>query len=246
MPRRRNDPLGVSDSPNFVTDPEREEELLAEFLRRLDYVLNSYRLCKATIADSRRFNSSLARLQKTVSRPKIPGTPESRLDPRIELLITQRARQLAGLSHDEFPTHQHERFVQQAAIEIAKETKPMRGRPASGMLRHHVEGLMALVQQFCGSPVEGRRDKDSEYSPHLPENGGQIIGIFMEIDPDVTETQLVNIIRDARRKYAGKPMRFLDFFPFYGGAVDEESMIPKPGPGYRLQHFELAVPIYCP
>lgn len=246
MPRRRNDPLGVSRSPNFVTDPDRQERVLAEALRRLDYIFNSYRLSKATQADSRRFNSSLARLKKTVSRPKIPGTPEYRLDPRLEILITHRTRKLAGLTPDQIPQSEHGHFVQQAAIEIAEETKPMRGRPSSALLRHHVEGMMALVQETTGSPVEARRDKDSEYSPHLPESGGSIMKLFMMVDPDVTETQLVNFIRDARRKYAGKPMRFRDFFPLYGGSVDEETLIPTPGPGYELKHFELAVPIYCP
>lgn len=38
MPPRRNDPLGVSDDPIVVTDPERDTELIEEFLRRLDYI----------------------------------------------------------------------------------------------------------------------------------------------------------------------------------------------------------------
>jgi hypothetical protein len=248
VPRsRRNDPLGVSDNPNFVTDPVRLAELVAELKRRLAYLSTSYRLCKSSAPDHITFNQSLARLKKAVGRPKVPSRPESRLDPRLELLISNRARKLAGLDPAQLLGPEHGAFVQQAGIEVAQNTRAMRGRPADYCLRHHVEGLMALMQEGCGKPVRALRDKNSVYDPQLPDEISRTFGmVFSAIDPDVTETQLVNIIRSARRKYAGKPMRFRDFFPFYGGTVDEQTMIPTPGPHHRLKQFEIVTPIYCP
>ncbi len=248
VPRpRRNDPLGVSDNPICVTDPEREAEVLEEFNRRLSYLAASYRFGKDHFPDYKNFNRSLARLKKAVGRPKIPGQSESRLDPRLEILINHRARKLAGVAATEMLGPDHDKFVQQAAAEIADSLQPIRGRPASPCLRHHVEGLMALIQETCGKPVLGLREKNSVYDPQLAGGVSQTIErLFLEIDPAVTRIQLVNIVRDARRAYAGKPMRFRDFFPLYGSTIDEQSMAPIPAPGYRLQHFELAAPIYCP
>lgn len=65
MPPRRNDPLGVSDNPVVVTDPARQAEVLEEFLRRLDYIIKSYRLGKET-SRTLGASTSLARLKKTV------------------------------------------------------------------------------------------------------------------------------------------------------------------------------------
>ncbi|MEO7827535.1 MAG: hypothetical protein ABIR60_10380, partial [Allosphingosinicella sp.] len=112
---------------------------------------------------------------------------------------------------------------------------------------HHVEGLMALIQEACGTPVMALREKDSVYDPQLAEGASKSLQIvFSAMDPGVTIVQLVNIVRAARRKYAGKTMRFRDFFPFYGGGVDPETLAPTPGPHHRLEHFEMAEPIYCP
>ena len=43
MPRRRHDPAGLPDQPTLVTDPAREAELIAEFLRRYEFIVTSYR-----------------------------------------------------------------------------------------------------------------------------------------------------------------------------------------------------------
>jgi hypothetical protein len=44
--RRRNDPAGISDNPNVVTDPERVAKRVAELRRRLTYLEQSYSLEK--------------------------------------------------------------------------------------------------------------------------------------------------------------------------------------------------------
>lgn len=93
--RRRNDPLGVSDNPKVVTDPERLAELVEEFTRRLDYLMTSYRACAAAVPDSAAFNRSLKRLQRAVRLGSTGSAAEERLDPRLEILISQRAREMA-------------------------------------------------------------------------------------------------------------------------------------------------------
>ncbi|HEY0012109.1 MAG TPA: hypothetical protein VGB79_04565 [Allosphingosinicella sp.] len=244
--RRRNDPLGVSDNPNVVTDPERLAELVEEFTRRLDYLMTSYRTCAAAVPDSAAFNRSLKRLQRAVRLGSAGSAAEERLDPRLEILISQRAREMAGLGCGDLLGEEHAMFVERAAADVASSTAPIRGRPVNLCLRHHVFGLMALIQDTCGMPVVSSREKNSVYDPQLPDASGRTMAfVFSELDPTVTKTQLVNIIREARRAYAGKPMRFRNFFPLYGAHLDAGSMVPTPGPGYRLERFEIAAPIYC-
>lgn len=248
MPRRRpNDPLGVSDDPICVTDPVRTAEIAEEFKRRLAYVQESYRLWETHAAGNRSFNQSLVRLRKALSKPAAPNRRESRLDPRLEILINHRARKLAGLGPDEMLGADHVEFVEQAALEIAQGVPALRGRPASERVRYHVEALMALIQETCGLPVLALRDKDDVYEPHLPAGVSRIIPLMLSLmDPKVTETQLVNIVRKARRTYAGKRMRFRDFFPLYGAKVDKATLAPIPRPPFKLLHFELTAPIFCP
>jgi hypothetical protein len=245
--RRRNDPLGISDNPKLAIDGVRVAAQVGEIKRRLAYVQASYAFCKAQTAGLKSYNRSLARLKRAVGRPKRPGRTEYRLHPALEIRITQRARGLAGIEGSARLDPAHNQFVQQAAAEIAATASPIRGRPANACLRHHVEGLMALIQEACGTPVLALREKESIYDPQLAEGVSQCLRIvFSAVDPVVTTVQLVNIVRAARRKYAGKRMRFRDFFPFYGGNVDPTTLVPQPGPHHRLEHFEVAAPIYCP
>jgi hypothetical protein len=245
--RRRNDPLGVSDNPSCVSDPVRTAEIAEEFKRRLAYVQESYRLWEAHADGNRSFNESLTRLKKALSEPAARSRRKSRLDPRLEIMINHRARNLAGLPPDELLGADHVGFVQQAAMEIATSVPALKGRPASERVRFHVEALMALIQETCGMPVLALRDRDDVYDPHLPQGVSRIIPLmFSLMDPAVTETQLVNIVRQARRVYSGKRMRFRDFFPLCGGEVDQATLAPIPRPPFQLLHFEVAAPIYCP
>ena len=135
--------------------------------------------------------------------------------------------------------------MEQAAREVATNLSAIRGRPSADRVRHHVEGLMALIQETCGKPVLAIRDRD-EVS-RVAEGASRIIPlIFSRMDPAVPETQLFNIIRNGRRAYAGKAMGFADFFPLYGAGVEEATLAPVPQPPYRIQGFEIAAPIYCP
>ena len=248
MPRpHRNLPLGVSNDPVFVTDPVREAELLEEFRKRLAYWKWSYRFAKAHAPDSKRFNASLARLKKQVANPAPPGTPESRAEPELELLISVRARRLAGLDDGTMLEPCHKAFVERAAAEVARTTKARRGQPVAKYLNVHVLALMALVQETCGKPVLDQRDKHSVYEPQFPEGVGQLIELqFADLDSDVSTKQLSHIVRKARKDFNGKLMRFVDFLPGYGARPDPETGAPIVGPHLRLVAFVANAPITFP
>ena len=84
MSRHRIEPpLGLRSSPNLVVCTKRKAELLEEFLKRLDYVLASFRLGLATVD----FNESLTHLKRTVRMgPQKPGRGD-RLHPILEILV---------------------------------------------------------------------------------------------------------------------------------------------------------------
>lgn len=106
---------------------------------------------------------------------------------------------------------------------------------------------MALIEQAMGKRAGYSRYRNGHYDPHFCGTAGEIIEfVFKKIDPSLTTACLTNIVRDARRKFRGKTMRFGEFFPFYGGSIDPETGMPLPGPGYKLDRFELIAPIYCP
>lgn len=247
MPRpRRNDPAGVSDNPNVVTDPVRAAELAEEFQRRLAYLQRSYHIEKRLDLGVDGYNQSLARLKRAVRRPRDPNVPESRLSPWIEIAINIRARELAGLDPDAPLESQHNRFVQQAAREIAARAKAVRGTTGERVLRRYVEALMALIQEFTGKPVRATRYKDSVYEPQLIGTGGEVVrGIAALLEPGVSETTLANWILDARRKHAGKPMRFRDFFPGYGLTLDARTGLPAAAAPYQFKLQAVSQPISC-
>lgn len=243
---RRNDPAGVSDNPNVVTDPVRVAKRVAEFRRCLTYLEQSYRAEKRLGFGVDDFNESLVRLKRAVGRPRDPSVPETRISPWLEFAINIRARELAGLEPKAPLKDEHDRFVQMAAKEVAARAKAVRGPNGDRMLRRYVEALMALCQEFTGRPVMAMRHKDSVYEPQLVGAGGNVIRLIVDLlEPGVIETRLVNWVCAARRKYAGKRMRFHDFFPGYGATVRDGGMPTAPAP-YQLKLEAISQPIFCP
>ncbi len=73
--------------------------------------------------------------------------------------------------------------------------------------------------------------RDKEEIPRLAEGASQLILLaFKRMNSKVTEIQLVSIVRKARRAYAGRPMRFGDFFPLYDATFDKAPLAPVPQP----------------
>lgn len=247
MPRpRQNDPLGVSDNPAVVTDPARVEAITTEFQNKLAYVAQSFKFARTYMGDNTDFNESLEKLRRAVKRKRPGSTPEGRLYPEIEMLISHFAREEAVKRHGFPDAEVIQADIEAVARRAAKTLQFRRGRPVHAILRHHVEGLMALVQETTGKPVRVQRQKNSVYDPHFVGAGSVIRDIVRSIDSSTTETALVNIVVAARRKYAGKPMRFLDFFPGYGTTFERLISGDVFGPGWRIERFEANIPIYYP
>lgn len=248
LPRkRRNDPVGVSDAPAVVTDPARVAELVREYKPRLGHIFACHELAKQTGFDRLGFNELLKRLQNAVRRMRPVSGAGVRLHPALEIEIARRARKLAGLSTDAVFGTEHDQFVQQAGRDVAASAKSIRGRSGQVSTRHCFEGLVALIQETTGKPVRAPRHKDSVYEPQLLGPSGEALRVLMKaMDPSVSETTMVNWICALRRKYAGKPMRFGDFFPGYGATMDAATGVVKLRAPYRLVSFEPSAPISCP
>lgn len=234
-------PLGLPVRPNFVTCEKRKAKLQADFLRRLDYVLGSFRLGHET-AD---FNASLERLKRTVKFGRQgPGRGE-RLHPFLEIVVNHHARKLATKRTGDENAGLIQTDVEEAAAWVAKNVSPVRGRPRAKLLDHHVAGLMALIQRFSGTPVLAQKHSGpARYEPKLL-GPARILLHLREIDETITETQLVNKVCQLRGVYAGRPMRFCDFYPLYGATLKDDGG-PVLAPPLRLERFERSVPIYCP
>lgn len=210
---RKNDPLGVS-SPNIVTDSVRVDELVTEFKRRLDYVCSHYETARQLFDEGLTFNQSLEALQQWHARPE-RRRPKPRLHPEVDFVawyLARRAADAEGRSGQLTDADE-----EAGALDALQRLKPRRGRPRDHQLRHHVEGLMALVQETVGVSVHATRHRKDVYAPQGSDMASQmVVAFFQRIDPQITETRIANIILDARRKRRGKPMWFRTYFPGYG------------------------------
>jgi hypothetical protein len=243
---RRNDPSGVSDNPQVVTDEARLAELVDEFKRRLAYVAHSYGMAVRILRSDRDFNASLDNLERSLARKRLGTWQEDRAHFEIELVINEFARQHARERSGEVdPVITQEDA--DAAARKASEVLKMRRRPANRHLRHHVEGLMALIQEIMGTPVLMTLTKKSLYAPHASNIGGRLLlSFFQSTDPSIATITIADMVNGARRKYAGKPMRFVDFFPLYGAQGDLLSGGIQSGSGIRIEGFQPNIPIYFP
>ena len=142
---------------------------------------------------------------------------------------------------------EHNMFVQQAAREVAKRARGLRGNPGEKLLRRYVEALVALIQETTGKPVLSMRDKNSVYEPQLVGKSGELIRLVVHmLGADLTETRLAYWIREIRRERAGKPMRFMDYFPAYGARTDGETGPPVLAGTHRIERVDAITPISCP
>lgn len=244
---RRNDPLDTSDHVVAATDPARIAQRVNEFRRRLDFIATSFSITRKHLGDTVEFNRSLARLKRAVKRKAPQHAGQRRLHPELELIVTHHARQHAATRTGRSEGELVQADIDAAASTVAATVKSRRGRPKDAVLRYHVEGMMALIQEMSGKPVRALRTKDHSYDPQFADAVSTIVLQFFKLlDPAISTTTLANFVIEARRKYAGQPMRFRSFFPLYGGSIDHETGKLNAGPGHRLERFEPSVPIYCP
>lgn len=249
MPRpRRNDPAGFSDCTNMVTDPTREAELVAELSRKVTYLNMAYQLESSLGLERTSYNNSLAKLRKALAQEGGSRGNRERLHPWLELAISRQARTLAKLAGDMPLMAEHGPYVQQAVRDTASRAKLFRGRPGHLMVRRYVLGFMAAAQEATGKPlIAVRDDKDGIYQPQVPGVMGQALRMFVDsLTPGITDSELSYWIRDARKRYAGKPMRFQDMFPGYGMTSDAMTGAPVLQPPYQIERSGIIAPIYCP
>jgi hypothetical protein len=193
------------------------------------------------------FNVSLWRMRRAVEERTSASQPRSRVHPELELIVSHLAKKQAQERAGKPVSKVAPTDVDAAVRQVLDTIRPRRGRSSHDLLRHHVEGMMALYQEIGGRPIVARREKNDAYQPQGSNALSEmLITVVQTFEPDASTTQIVNIIRDARRKYAGKPMRFRDFFPGYGATVDPETGWPNLAAGRRVQQMEWAAPIYCP
>lgn len=207
------------------------------------FLQSSFRAAqKFCISDRASYNKTLTRLRRALARKRKKKILGERIHPMIEMVISKFAREFAAVDHAKVsPKH-----IEMAAQKALTILKPRRGRPDDEMLDLHVAGLVALIQETSGSPVIARKTRNSVYEPHFGEGASQLVPIvFRDVDASISNTRLINSVRKVRKKYAGKPLRFRNLFPFYGGSVTSKGEIRMP-PGYRLISFTPNIPIYCP
>ena len=244
---RRNDPLGVSDNPRVVTDPARVEELTVEFVRRLDFVQRSYGFALRTLGSDREFNASLAKLKRSLARKRPAKRRGDRAHPEIETVISKFARDHARERTGDTDATVTQRDAQAGARRAAEILRARPGRSRHSILRHFVEGMMAVIQGATGRPVQLLVYKNSVYDPQAADAGGRVlVSVFEDLDAGITVGTLATIVKMARQKYAGKPMRFSEYFPLYGATGDPLSGTTELKFGYRLVGFEPNIPIYFP
>jgi hypothetical protein len=246
MPRPLvNNPLGVSDSPNYITDPVREAETAQEFVRKCTYLINSFRSARRIEAKYGTFAASVRRMKNAVSRTRGSKRKQYRLHPLLELAISKHAHKFAAERTSEINSEVTRADIMKAAITLSETIDVKQGARNDTVLRHHVEGFMALVQETSGKPVTSQKTKNSVYDPHLSNFAAQhIFELLHAIDPKITVTKVGNIIREARKSYAGKHMRYADFFPSYGASMNDDGEMELAAP-YHVTPVGFNFPIYC-
>lgn len=162
---RTNDPLGVSDTPNYVTDPAREAEIAGRFVRAVDHILANYRHCFNHSGGDAALNRDLTRLKIAVFRKYKPSKPEGRLHPLLETIINIEARRLAEARSGSIGEHSAKRELFIACRNVASKLSPKRGAPPKYLLKRHVAGMMALIQETTGKPVMAETTPDGDYGP---------------------------------------------------------------------------------
>lgn len=212
MPRAlKNNPIGISGTPNLVTDPAREAQLVARFKRALVDVLWSFSNARRNEANYETIEQSIARICREVKRErKRPSKgPQVLIHPIVGWRINELAKEAAVERTGDLEAKFDETDVEVAAKKFAATVPVKRGRPADKTLWNHIELLMALMQRAVGEPVMARRSDGSVYRMFLDDQKAKLMfDAIHNIDPKVTEAQVADIIVKLRRRYAGKEMDF--------------------------------------
>jgi len=236
-----NDPSNLSETPAYNGNPVILAKNVAEFRSRLNFLSQSYLQSKTFYQDALSLNRDVERLRRGFSRKRLASHPGTRIHPILEIAISgEMLRLVSQTGNDDLKTH-----LRPAVESVLHTFRDRRGRPVGELLQLHVSGLVATVQTFSGKPVRARRTRNSVYDPHFAEGISQTIPLVVkDWDSTVTETQLVNIVRDIRRAHAGKPHHFEDLFPQY--LLTKQSQNEVASLQIEVSGLIPRIPIYCP
>lgn len=239
MPRRKNSPL-IENDIRLAKSPEREAALSNQFLRKLEYISDNYEFWRNQERRTLTFNQSISAIKRKPSDSVEVDRFSTKLHPYADIMIAAKLSRLANRRPSQAD-------VETAARDVAKSAKAVRGRPNDLILEHHVHGLMVLIEETSGEQARAQRDKNSDYNPQMSNDGGHMIELFFRhLDPAVTTTSLINIMREAKRSGAIDGKRFTDFFPFYCAKRDRATGQLKLTSGQTIERMEPVNPIYCP
>jgi hypothetical protein len=241
---RVNDPVGTSDSPICVSEHKRVVELTSEFSRKLGYLGRRYLNMTRALGSDLAFNKSLRQLRNVVANGSKPGSAKTRVHPEIEIFVNFHAQRIAAEHGRSGSPNQDD--VERAAARASRLLTVRRGRSRSWILRHHLEGMVALIQETTGTAVLASKELDGSYKPHLVGLSGKgILGIFKALDSTIDESTLARMVLDLRKRRAGRPISFARYFPGWGATMAGDGSL-QLLPPYKLVRFEPAFPIYCP
>lgn len=142
-----------------------------------------------------------------------------RLHIEIDLALSYLARKFAG-ERDPALLEVLPEDWKRAARHIVDTIPIKKGAPPATQLRRHVEGMMALIQEFSGLPVVVSRVRNGKYDPHFGQGVSRIIpDFFRTIDPVLSEAKLARMVLDARKRLKGKRARFSSYYPCYNSTI---------------------------
>lgn len=190
----------------------------AEAIRRLRWVRNNYKFWRTVFGTQETFNHSLNKLSK-VKNSRCEKRSDDNANLEIEFATWFFARRHA---------HQHGRLKNitpadrdAGRLETIRQIKIRRGRPRDPVLDIHLKLAIAAIREGFGRSVQVTRYRNSVYDPQGANAGGKaVIALFLDLDPSLTVTQLVNAVERLRRNGAGEAPCFLDLAPLYGSTVE--------------------------
>ncbi|RED11018.1 hypothetical protein [Parasphingopyxis lamellibrachiae] len=232
------DPVGVSDTPNIVHDPQRQAAISQEFQRKLEYLWLNYNFCRKVLGPRQAFNQSIQDLRDALHGKVELSDIIDDLQLEIRIVFGHFLEEMTGRSSLQWRRCSDEE-LRKVAKKVTTKIFKREGPSRDDILPLHVAGIMAAVQECCGRRVTMVKEIRDIYGPVLSKNQASqtVRDIMKAIDPDIAERTIALAVHKLRKEYAGKPMRFCDLFPFYGGGLAADGMTPKPGHGHKLVEF---------
>jgi hypothetical protein len=223
-----------------MDDPADEyREQLEPFLRHWHHVLRSFASSRELERAHPSLNTAIRDFRASLSGKPQKSARKGRAHPFLEIAISKLLSDW-GVNDEPSVTD-----VLRACKVIEKRLKIVRGRPTDSTLAYHVEGLMLLWKELTGKDCKAsRKHAKDEYDPRPVSRGAFMIERSIKsIDPTVSRTAIVNCILRGEKRNQGR--RFRGMFPFCDGGGDLAGGVPTAGPGFKLDSFGLAHPIYC-